>query len=95
LGTAGIAIAFAVVVVALAVVLAVVYGMGFLLVGLAIFIPVVMLVSAIPALSPFILGGLGVWWYLRRRRRRKAEAARAADEAACAPPETPPVAGAQ
>ncbi|HEY4998325.1 MAG TPA: histidine kinase, partial [Usitatibacter sp.] len=43
IGTAGIAAAFAVVVLALAIVLAVVYGLGFLFVGLAIFIPLVIL----------------------------------------------------
>ena len=74
IGTAGIAAAFAVVVLALAIVLAVVYGLGFLFVGLAIFIPLVMLVSLFPVLAPFILIGLGIWW-LVRRSKRKAEAA--------------------
>ena len=74
IGTAGIAAAFAVVVLALAIVLAVVYGLGFLFVGLAIFIPLVMLVSLFPVLAPFILIGLGIWW-LFRRNKRKAEAA--------------------
>ena len=73
IGTAGIAAAFAVVVLALAIVLAVVYGLGFLFVGLAIFIPLVMLVSLFPVVAPFVLLGLGIWW-LVRRGKRKAEA---------------------
>jgi hypothetical protein len=66
IGTAGIAAGFAVVVLALAIVLAVVYGLGFLFVGLAIFIPLVILVSLFPVLAPFILLGLGIWWLVRR-----------------------------
>ena len=75
IGTAGIAAAFAVVVLALAIVLAVVYGLGFLFVGLAIFIPLVMLISLVPAVAPFVLVGLGIWWLVRRSRRKAAAAA--------------------
>jgi hypothetical protein len=74
IGTAGIAAGFAVVVLALAIVLAVVYGLGFLFVGLAIFIPLVMLVSLFPVLAPFILIGLGIWWLVRRSKRKAAAA---------------------
>jgi hypothetical protein len=70
-GTAGIAAAFAVVVLALAIVLAVVYGLGFLFVGLAIFIPLMILVSLFPVLAPFILLGLGFWWLVRRSKSRE------------------------
>ncbi len=73
IGTAGIAAAFAVVVIALAIVLAVVYGLGFLLVGLAIFIPVVIIVSMMPVLAPFILIGLVIWWLVRRSKRETKE----------------------
>ena len=69
IGTAGIAAAFAVIVLALAIVLAVVYGLGFLFVGLAIFIPLVILVSLFPVFAPFILLGLGIWWLVRRSKR--------------------------
>jgi len=69
IGTAGIAAAFAVVVLAIAIVLAVVYGLGFLLVGLVIFIPVVIIVSMMPLLAPFILLGLGLWWLVRRAKQ--------------------------
>jgi hypothetical protein len=73
IGTAGIAAAFAVVVLALAIVLAVVYGLGFLFVGLAIFIPLVILVGLFPVLAPFILVGLGIWWLVRRSRKAGAK----------------------
>jgi hypothetical protein len=72
IGTAGIAAAFAVLVLALAIVLAVVYGLGFLFVGLLIFIPLVILVSLFPVLAPFILLGLGIWWLVRRSKRKDA-----------------------
>ena len=78
IGTAGIAAAFAVVVLALAIVLAVVYGLGFLFVGLAIFIPLVVLVSLFPVLAPFILFGLAIWWFVRRTKRKDAAAAASA-----------------
>jgi Histidine kinase len=75
IGTAGIAAGFAVVVCALAIVLAVVYGLGFLIVGLLIFIPLMILVSLFPVLAPFILLGLGIWWLVRRSKRKDAAAA--------------------
>ncbi len=92
LGTAGIAAAFAVVVLALAIVLAVVYGLGFLFAGLAIFIPLMVIVAMSPALAPIILVGLAIWWFVRRRRRQK----EATSVPASVPPrETPPIPGAQ
>ncbi len=84
LGAASIAAAFAVVVLALAIVLAVVYGLGFLFVGLAIFIPLVILVSLFPVLAPFILLGLGIWWLVRRSQRKEP-----AKENPAPPPTTP------
>ncbi|MGE5616178.1 MAG: sensor histidine kinase [Bacillota bacterium] len=72
IGTAAVIAAFALVVLALAVVVAVFYGLGFLVVGLAIFIPLVILVSLVPALAPFILVGLFIWWLVRRANRKQA-----------------------
>ena len=74
IGTAAVIAAFGAVVIALAIVVAVFYGLGFLVVGLAIFIPLVILVSMVPALAPFILLGLLIWWLVRRSRRKKAQA---------------------
>ena len=91
IGTAGIAAAFAVVVLGLAIVLAVVYGLGFLFVGLAIFIPLVVLVSLFPVVAPFILVGLGIWWLVRRSKLKAAAVATggaATAEAATAEGET-------
>lgn len=76
IGTAGVAIAFAIVVLVLAVVLALVYGLGFLLVGIAIFIPVAILVGISPALAPLILLGLAIWWLVRRGNAKPRDEAR-------------------
>ena len=73
IGTAGIAAAFAVMVLGLAIVLAVIYGLGFLFVGMAIFIPLMVLVSLFPVLAPFLLVGLAIWWFVRRRKRKAAD----------------------
>ena len=73
IATAGILLAFCVAVLAIAIVIAVFYGLGFLLVGLAIFIPLMILVALVPALAPFILVGLFVWWLVRRSERKRAE----------------------
>ncbi len=74
LGTAGIAAAFAASVVAIAILLAVLYGLGFLFAALAIFVPLMVLVAIFPVVSPFILVGLGIWWLVRRKRRKQAQA---------------------
>ena len=71
IGAVGITIAFVVVVLALAIVVAIVYGLGFLFAGLAIFVPVMVLVALFPVLAPFVLLGLVVWWLVRRARSSK------------------------
>jgi hypothetical protein len=77
LGAAGIAIAFVAVVLVLAVVAAIIYGLGWLFVGLAIFIPVVALIAAAPALAPVVLLILLIWWIFRKKKEPpKPEAAR-------------------
>ena len=88
-GTAGIAIAFCAVVLALAIVLAVVYGLGFIFVGIALFIPLAILVSIFPALAPFILVGLAVWWLVRRGKQQQTPVPAAAN---AAPAPQPPAA---
>jgi hypothetical protein len=70
LGTAGIVLAFAVVVLVLALVVALIYGLGFMMAGIAIFIPVVILISLAPALAPVVLLGLFIWWVLSRKKKR-------------------------
>jgi hypothetical protein len=70
LGTAGIVLAFAVVVLVLALVVALIYGLGFMMAAIAIFIPIVILVSLAPALAPVVLLGLFIWWVLNRKKKR-------------------------
>ena len=82
LGMAAMLLVFAVVVLALAIVFGVVYGLGFLFAGLVIFIPVMILVSLFPVVAPFVLAGLGVWWLVRRARRGTEAKAKAAPPAA-------------
>ena len=81
IGTAGILLGFTLIVIALAIIVAVFYGLGFLLVGIAIFIPLAIIVAMVPALAPFILVGLFVWWLVRRSDRKAAERKAAADSA--------------
>jgi hypothetical protein len=77
IAAAAVLLAFCVSVLAIAIIIAVFYGLGFLLVGLAIFIPLVIVVAMVPALAPFILVGLFVWWLIRRSDRKKAAQAAA------------------
>jgi len=70
IGTAGVALAFLVVVLALAIVLAVIYGLGFFLAGLAIFVVVVVTAALFPLWAPVILLGLGIWWFVRRSKQK-------------------------
>jgi hypothetical protein len=81
IGTALVLLAFILIVIALAVVIAVFYGLGFVMVGLLVFVTLSILVALVPALAPFILVGLFVWWLMRRSKRKKAaKAAQAAEE---------------
>ena len=72
IGSVGLLIGFGAMTLAVAIGLTVVYGLGFLLAALVVFIPAIVLISAFPVLAPFILVGLGVWWLLTRRNNRKA-----------------------
>ena len=62
--------------VAIAVVVAVFYGLGFLFAALLILIPAIVLISLFPVLSPFILIGLAIYWFWWKRRKdaRKTDA---------------------
>jgi hypothetical protein len=82
LGMAAMLLAFAVAVLVLGIVFGVVYGLGFLFAGLVIFIPLMILVSLVPTLAPFVLVGLAVWWFVRRSHREA--------EAKAKTPPTPP-----
>ncbi len=102
LGAAGIVIAFAAIVLVLGILAAIVYGLGWLFLALAIFIPVVVLIALSPALAPVALLGLFGWWLFRKTKvpepapapRPKVEPvmqpAPPPAPAAPAPPSTPP-----
>ena len=70
IGSVGLLIGFGALALALAIVVAVLYGLGFLFAALLVFVPTVILIFAFPMLSPFILIGLGLWWLLKKRRAR-------------------------
>jgi len=68
LGTLGLLVAFGAVALALLVVVGVLYGLGLLVAGLVIIIPLIFLISSVPALAPFVLVGLAVYWFWWRKR---------------------------
>ncbi len=70
IGSVGLLIGFGAMALALVIVVAVLYGLGFLFAALLVFVPTVILIFLFPMLSPFILIGLGLWWLLKRRRAR-------------------------
>lgn len=70
IGSVGLLIGFGATALAVAIVLTVVYGLGFLFAALVIFIPAAILIGVFPFLAPFILMGLGLWWLLTRRSNR-------------------------
>ncbi len=49
-------------------VVAIIYGLGVLAAGLLVFIPLMILISVFPALSPFVLFGLIIYWWFWRRK---------------------------
>ncbi len=73
LGSVGLLVAFAACMLAIGIVVAVLYGLGFLFAFLLLFIPTVVLIGIFPALSPFILIGLGIYWFWTRKRRAAAK----------------------
>nr|AUN37333.1 autolysin sensor kinase [uncultured bacterium] len=78
LGSLMLLAAFAASAVAIAIVVAMFYGLGFVFAALLIIVPAAILVFLFPVLAPFLVVGLIVWWFLRRRRRRLAALAESA-----------------
>lgn len=68
-GSLGLLIAFGVLALVLAMLLVILYGMGFLFAALLIFVPTVILISLFPVLSPFLLVALVAYMVWRKRRR--------------------------
>jgi hypothetical protein len=63
LGSVLLLVAFGASALAIAVVVALFYGLGFLFVALLLLIPAIVLVSLFPVVSPFILIGLAIYWF--------------------------------
>ena len=70
LGSVGLLIGFGVAALAIAIVVAVIYGLGFLFAGLLIFIPLVILISLAPTMAPFAVVGFAIWWFWWRKRAK-------------------------
>ena len=70
LGSVGLLIGFGAAALAIAIVVAVIYGLGFLFAGLLIFIPLVILISLVPAMAPFAVVGFAIWWFWWRKRAK-------------------------
>ena len=70
LGSVGLLIGFGAAVLAAAIVVAVIYGLGFLFAGLLVFIPLAILISLVPALAPFAVVGFVIYWFWWRKRSK-------------------------
>ena len=68
LGTLGLLLGFCALTIAALIVVAVIYGLGFLFLALAIGIPLILLIAAFPALSPFVLIAFLIYWFYFRKR---------------------------
>lgn len=71
LGSVGLLVGFGAVALVILILVAVLYGLGFLFAALLVFIPLAILMSLVPALAPFIVIGLIIYWLLRRDRKRR------------------------
>jgi hypothetical protein len=68
IGSVGLLIGFGVSALALAIVLAMVYGLGFLFVAMMVAIPSIILLALFPVWAPVVLMVLGLWWLATRAR---------------------------
>ncbi len=69
LGSVGLLAAFGALALAILIVVAVIYGLGFLFAALLVFIPAMILISLFPVVSPFILIGLIIYWVSKKRKK--------------------------
>ena len=69
IGTVVFLLAFGILSIVALILVAVLYGLGFLFVGLAIAIPLMILVSLFPVLAPFIFVGFLVYWFWWRKKK--------------------------
>jgi hypothetical protein len=89
LGGLGILVGFFAVVLALAIVMAVLYGLGFVMAGVLVIVVVALLIGLSPLLAPLVLLALGIWWLARRADRKERLAAAPAPAAAAPEPPAP------
>ena len=68
-GSIGLLIGFGAAALAVAIVVGVLYGLGFLVVAVLVIAATAILIGLLPAISPFILLGLLVWWLVTKRNR--------------------------
>lgn len=68
LGSIGLLFAFGVSALVAAIVVAVIYGLGFLFAALLIFIPAVIVMSIFPVMAPFLLIWALIYWFWWRKR---------------------------
>lgn len=69
LGSVGLLAAFGALALAILIVVAVIYGLGFLFAALLVFIPAMILISLFPVVSPFVLIGLIIYWVSKKRKK--------------------------
>jgi Histidine kinase len=67
-------VVFILLVIVAALLIAILYGLGFLAVGLAIFIPIVIVIALMPVMAPFILLALLIWWFFRKKKAKAEDA---------------------
>ena len=73
LGSVLLLFAFALLVLALLLVIGIIYGLGFVVVALLIGVPIIILISMFPILAPFALGGFVVYWIWIRKKNKVKE----------------------
>ena len=71
LGSVALLLVFCVLVLVAIVLAVLAYGLGVLFAALLIGVPIVILISMVPAMAPFILFGLFVWWLVKRQRKKR------------------------
>ena len=81
---------FVIAALAIAVVVATFYGLGFVFAALLVIVPAAILISVFPVLAPFIVVALVAWWFLRWRRRKREALLGGADSAKIGRSEPPP-----
>jgi Histidine kinase len=70
LGTIALIFTFGLLSVVALIMIAIIYGLGFLIVGLVVGVPLLVLASIFPVLLPFIaVGGVVYWWWWRKNKK--------------------------